>query len=176
MNLGNIPLKTEYYTAEQNAELVGMIKAAIRVLSEDDSIESQRPLLPNFAYQSPKAGGEPLFSYSLNGVNSIRFRRAYGKEAWETSSVWTGAGKSSQIRRVVPKIGKEAFDSLSLAFRGIDKESGDVDGIKTLGFKFEYISPKTGKRVDLVFYEPAYLHEKDSLYPSHFLSADLKAQ
>ncbi|PKO30594.1 MAG: hypothetical protein CVU34_18850 [Betaproteobacteria bacterium HGW-Betaproteobacteria-7] len=176
MNLGNVPLKTEYYTPAQNAELIGMIKAAIRILTEEDSIESQRPLLPNFAYQSPKAGGPPLFSYSLNGVNDIGFRRAYGKEAWETSSVLTGVGKSSQIRRAVPKIEKEAFDFLSLTFRGIDKEPKDVQGIKTLGFRFNYTSPKTGKRVDLVFYEPAYLHEKDSTYPSHFLSADLKAQ
>lgn len=175
MNQGNVPLKTEYYTPEQNAELIGMIKAAIRILAGEESIESQRPLLPNFAYQSPKAGGLPLFSFSRNGVNNTRFRRSCGKDAWETSTVWSGVGKASQMRRVVPKIDKEAFDSLSLTFLGIG-EAEDIDGIKTLRFRFDYVSPKTGKRVGLVFYEPAYLHQNDSSYPSHFLSAELKAQ
>jgi hypothetical protein len=176
MDLGNVPLKTEYYTPPQNAELAGMIKASIRVLSGEEPIESQRPLLPNFAYQSPKAGGPPLFSFSHKGVNNISFWRSYGKEAWETSSVMTGVGVSDHVIRVVPRIDKEAFDSLSLTLRGIDKEVEDVHGIRTLGFRFDYVSPKTGKRVSLMFHEPVYLHQNDDLYPSHFLSAELKTQ
>ncbi|WP_263772919.1 hypothetical protein [Propionivibrio soli] len=175
MDFGNVPMKTEYYTPEQNAELIGMIKAAIRILATENSVESQLTLLPNFEYQSPKAGGPSLFCSSFREVNSIRFHRAYGKEAWETSTVWSGVGKASQMRRVVPKIDKEVFDSLSLTFLGIG-EAEDIDGIKTLRFRFDYVSPKTGKRVGLVFYEPAYLHQNDSSYPSHFLSAELKTQ